>query len=108
MCTLRLSIDINLVAFTLHLQLKPPVEFVRKKLDNAIEIMCTYMPLHGNPDVFKVGQMEQRVCDVVASLPDREKRHSSRGGLNSIRPQLCSEKFSFLVTGIFQCFVSNH
>ena len=41
MCTLRLSININLVAFILYLQLKSPVEFVRKKLDNALEIMCS-------------------------------------------------------------------
>ena len=41
MCSLRLSIDINLVAFILNLQLKPPVEFVREKLDNAVEIMCS-------------------------------------------------------------------
>ena len=41
MCTLRLSIDINLKAFILHLQLKPTVDFVRKGVDNAIEIMCT-------------------------------------------------------------------
>ena len=41
MCSLRLSIDINLVAFIPHLLLKPPVEFVRNKLDNAVEIMCS-------------------------------------------------------------------
>ena len=41
MCSLRLSIDTNLVAFIPHLWLKPPVEFVRKKLDNAVEIMCS-------------------------------------------------------------------
>ena len=41
MCTLRLSIDINLMAFRLHLWLKPPVEFVRRKLDNAFEVVCT-------------------------------------------------------------------
>ena len=41
MCSLRLSIDINLVVFILHLQMKPPVEIVRKKLDNAVEIMCS-------------------------------------------------------------------
>ena len=41
MCSLCLSIDINIVASILHLQLKPPVEFVRKKLDNTIEIMCS-------------------------------------------------------------------
>ena len=41
MCTLRLSIDINSVAVILHLELKPRVEFVCKKLDNALEIMCS-------------------------------------------------------------------
>ena len=41
MCTLRLSIDVNLLAFIPCLWLKPPVEFVCIKLDNAIETMCT-------------------------------------------------------------------
>ena len=40
MCSLRLSIDINSKRL-LHLQLKPPVEIVRKKPDNAVEIMCS-------------------------------------------------------------------
>ena len=42
MCSLRLSMDINLVPFIPHLLLKPPVEFVRKILDNAVEIMCSF------------------------------------------------------------------
>ena len=37
---LRLSVDINLVAFVTYLLLKPTVEFVLKKLVNAIEIIC--------------------------------------------------------------------
>ena len=37
---LNLSIHINLVAFEAHLQFKPPVQFVCKKLDNAIEMIC--------------------------------------------------------------------
>ena len=37
--------DVNLAEFLLHLQLKPFVEVVRKKLDNAVEIMCTLTPL---------------------------------------------------------------
>ena len=41
MCSLRLSIDINLKSFKLHWLLEPSVEVVRKKLDNAVEIMCT-------------------------------------------------------------------
>ena len=33
--------DVNLAELLLHLLLKPPVEIVRKKLDNAVEIMCS-------------------------------------------------------------------
>ena len=41
MCSLRLSIDIDLASVIPHLYMKPPVEFVRKKLDNSFKIMCS-------------------------------------------------------------------
>ena len=45
MCNLRLSTDVNLVAVKLHLQLKPPVEFVRKKWRQANQ---THLYIYGD------------------------------------------------------------
>ena len=102
--------DISLVAFVLHLQLKPPVEFGGKKLDNGDHVYFT--PLDGNHDSGEVRQMKQRVCVVIAES-NREKSQSSRGGLNSIRPNLCSyplnecyfEHYTFVETKLMSTFI---
>ena len=52
--------------------MKPTVEFVRKNLDTAIEIMSTLHVSIETSICVKVRQIEQRVCNVVASQTEKK------------------------------------
>ena len=74
----------NLKAFAPLLWLKSSVEFVRKKLDNAIEIWCTLRLSRENMMVISQTNGTAR----LSRRAIQRKSQSSREGLNSIRPHL--------------------
>ena len=59
-----------------------------------------FTPLDTKTDICKLRQMKQCFCDVVVE-PDREKKQSSTGGLNSIRAKNLLEKKSFMLKFYF-------
>ena len=60
--------------------MKPPVEFVRKKLDNAVQIMCSLItPLDRNQNMSKLDKWNSAF--VMSSARQRKKAIQYRGGL---------------------------
>ena len=64
--------------------MKSTVEFVRKKLDNAIEIMCT---LGLSTDSIKLDKWNSAFVTSCQSQTEKKKQ-SNTGGLNSTRADL--------------------